>query len=94
LKPIASSFITVFKAQRNYSNVLSGLNNNFIVLNKTTTNIPTKWTKKKPDATAPGIVFIDFGARGLVRGADYDSSDYKPKPIYKLQSRLSTLINY
>lgn len=93
LKPIASSFITTFKAQRSYSNSISGLNNNFIVLNKTSVTIPTKWTEGKPDSKGPGIVFVDFGLRGLCKGSGVnDPVEDQLIEIERLKTRLSTII--
>jgi len=39
------------------------------VLNKTSTSIPAKWTAEGKDSRAPGVVFIDFGLRGLCKGS-------------------------
>ena len=65
--PIVNNFITVFKAQRDYSNILSKLTNNYILLNRITTDVKTQWTVSAPDTNGPGLVYIDFGLRGLCK---------------------------
>lgn len=66
MESLRNNFTTVFKAQREYSNVISNINNNYILLTKTTPDIKTKWVENSNTA-GPGIVFINFGVRGLCR---------------------------
>ncbi len=68
--PLANSFITVFKAQREYSNVVSEITNNYILLNKLTADIKTQW-EYHSNTNGPGIAYVDFGKRGLCMSKNF-----------------------
>lgn len=92
LNPLTNNFITVFKAQREYSNIISGITNNYILLNKNTADIKTQW-EYHSNTSGPSIVYIDFGLRGLCKRKNSSYNIESLENSEKFESRIVDIIN-